>query len=155
MATTVYPLAVQLSLAQARQIIAGALQEGQQRSLAPLTVVVLDAGGHLVAMERQDGSGTLRFEVALGKAGGALGLGLGSRAIGARNQGRDAFLAAVAAASEGRFVPVAGGVLIIDASQQVIGAVGVSGDISDADEACAVAGITAAGLQAGIDPAGA
>lgn len=153
MATTVYSLAVELSLEQARAIIAGALAEGRRQSLAPLTVVVLDKGGHLVAMEREDGSGALRFEVARGKAYGALGIGLGSRAIGARNQGREAFLAALSAAADGRCVPVAGGVLALDANQRVIGAVGVSGDVSDADEACAVAGLAAAGLAAGIDPA--
>ena len=150
--TVVYSLTVNLALEQARQIIVGTLKEGRNQSLAPLTVVVLDAGGHLIAMEREDGSGTLRFEIARGKAFGALGMGLGSRTIGARNQGRDAFLAAVAAASEGRCVPVPGGVLVLNADKRVIGAVGVSGDTSDADEACALAGITAAGLETGIDP---
>ena len=150
--TAVFSHAVDLPLAHARTIIAGALAEGRNQSLAPLTVVVLDAGGHLVAMEREDGAGLLRFEIARGKAYGALGLGLGSRTIGARNQGRDAFLAAVAAAADGRCIPVAGGVLVLDADRRVIGAVGVSGDISDADEACARAGITAAGLVAGVDP---
>ena len=149
--TTVFSRAVDLSLAQARAIIAGALAEGRNKSLAPLTVVVLDAGGHLIAMEREDGAGTLRFEIARGKAYGALGLGIGSRTIGARNQGRDAFLAAVAAASDGGCVPVAGGVLALNADQRVIGAVGVSGDTSDADEVCAIAGIIAAGLAAGVD----
>lgn len=147
----VYSLTVDLPLDQARTIIDGALKEGRNQSLAPLTVVVMDVGGHLVAMEREDGSGNLRFDVARGKAYGALGLGLGSRTIGSRNQGRDAFLASVAVAADGRFIPVAGGVLALNADRQVIGAVGVSGDTSDADEACAVAGIAAAGLQAGID----
>lgn len=147
----VYSLRADLSLAQARAIIAGALAEGRRRKLMPLTVTVIDAGGHLIAMEREDGSGILRFDVALGKACGAVGIGLGSRTIGARNQGREAFLAAVAAAADGRFVPVAGGVLIVDASGKAIGAVGVSGDTSDGDEACAVAGIEAANLRAGVD----
>lgn len=149
----VYTLAVNLPLERARQIISNAFAEGRSQSLAPLTVVVLDAGGQLVAMEREDGSGTLRFEVARGKAYGALGLGLGSRTIGARNQGREAFLAALAVAADGRAVPVAGGVLILDGDNMVIGAVGVSGDTSDADEACAIAGINGTGLRAGIDPA--
>jgi glc operon protein GlcG len=154
MATTaVFSLAVDLPLEQARAIVAGALAEGRSQSLAPLTVVVLDAGGQLICMEREDGSGTLRFEIARGKAYGALGLGLGSRTIGARNQGREAFLAALAAASDGRSVPVAGGVLVLDASRRVIGAVGVSGDTSDADEACAIAGIKSASLTPGVDPA--
>jgi uncharacterized protein GlcG (DUF336 family) len=149
----VFPHAVDLSLTQARTIIAGALQEGRAKSLAPLAVVVLDSGGHLIAMEREDGAGTLRFEIALGKAYGAIGLGFGSRVLGARNQGRDAFLAALAVAADGRSVPVAGGVLVLNAEGMVIGAVGVSGDTSDADEACAVAGVKAAGLRVGIDPA--
>ncbi len=152
MATTMYSLAVSLPLEQARKIIAGALQAGRTQSLAPLTVVVLDSGGQLVAMERVDGSGILRFEIARGKAYGALGLGVGSRTIGTRNQGRNAFLAAVADAADGRFIPVAGGVLVLNSSDHVIGAVGVSGDTSDADEACARAGINAAGLQAGVEP---
>lgn len=152
MATTVYSIAVNLPLEQARKIIAGAIQEGRAQSLAPLTVVVLDSGGQLVAMEREDGSGVLRFEVARGKAYGALGIGLGSRTIGTRNQGRDAFLAAVSSASGGQFIPVAGGVLVLDGANQVIGAVGASGDTSDADEACALAGINTAGLRAGVDP---
>ena len=150
--TAVFSRAADLSLEQARAIIAGALTEGRNQSLAPLTVVVLDVGGHLIAMEREDGAGVLRFEIARGKAYGALGLGLGSRTIGARNQGREAFLAALATASDGRCVPVPGGVLVLDANNRVIGAVGVSGDTSDADEACALAGITTAGLIGGIDP---
>ncbi len=149
--TPVYSLAVQLTLEQAQTMIAGALQTGRSQSLAPLAVVVLDAGGHLVAMGREDGAGALRFDIAYGKAYGALGIGIGSRTIGTRNQGRDAFLAAAAAAADGRFIPVAGGVLVLDANRRVIGAVGVSGDTSDADEACALAGITAAGFAGGID----
>ena len=149
----VFPRTVDLSLSQARTIIAGALQAGRAQSLAPLAVVVLDSGGHLIAMEREDGAGTLRFEIALGKAYGAIGMGFGSRVLGVRNQGRDAFLAALAVAAEGRSVPVAGGVLALNADRQVIGAVGVSGDTSDADEACAVAGVKAARLIAGVDPA--
>lgn len=152
--TPVYARAVDLRLEQARAIIDSAIREGRSNDLAPLTIVVLDAGGHLVAMEREDGSGILRFEIAYGKAYGALGIGLGSRTIGARNQGREAFLAAAAVASEGRLIPVPGGVLILNATQHVIGAVGVSGDTSDADEGCAVAGIQAVGLHVGIDPAG-
>jgi uncharacterized protein GlcG (DUF336 family) len=152
-ATSVFHHAVELRLEQARSIVAGAIAEGRNQSLAPLAVVVLDAGGHPVAMEREDGAGGLRFEIARGKAYGALGLGLGSRTIGTRNQGREAFLAALASAADGRCVPVAGGVLVLDSNRRVIGAVGVSGDTSDADEDCAVAGIMAAGLKAGIDPA--
>lgn len=149
--TDVFPLAVSLPLDKARQIITAALEEGRKRELGPLTVVVLDTGGHLVAMEREDGAGTLRFDVAYGKAYGALGIGIGSRTIGERNKGREAFLAAVAAASDGRAVPVAGGVLVLNEQGQAIGAVGISGDTSDEDEACALAGLAAAGLKGGVD----
>lgn len=140
-------LVVSLELERARQVVQGALSAGRENNLNPLTVVVLDAGGHLVAMEREDGSGVLRFDVARGKAYAALGIGLDSEAIGKANAERIAFLAAVAAAAGGRFVPVAGGVLILGADGEAVGAVGVSGDTSDADAACANAGIAAAGLQ--------
>jgi uncharacterized protein GlcG (DUF336 family) len=149
--TSVFSLSVDLSLEQARMIVRGTLQEGRRRELMPLAVIVLDAGGHLIAMEREDGSGVLRFGVAQGKAYGALGVGIASRIVGERNEGRDAFLGSVAAASGGRFVPVAGGVLILNVDGKVIGAAGVSGDTSDADEACAVHGIEAAGLRPAID----
>jgi len=112
-------------------------------------VAVLDAGGHLVAFKREDKSGILRFDIAFGKAWGALGMGLGSRSFAKRiaeQPAAPAFFSALAAMSEGRVVPVPGGVLIRDAAKAVIGAVGISGDTSDKDEACALAGITAAGL---------
>ncbi len=154
MPSDVYGIKVTLPLEKAREIVRGALEEGRRRELMPLTVAVLDAGGHPVALEREDGSGVLRAEIAQGKAYAALGLGIASRTIGARNEGREAFLAAAAAAAGGRFVPVAGGVLVLDPSLDVLGAVGVSGDTSDADEACALAGIGAAGLMPGLDAAG-
>lgn len=140
-----------LPLEKARQIVKSALEEGRRQSMSPLTVVVLDAGGQLVAAEREDGSSVLRFEIARGKAYAALGLGLGSRTIGERNKGREAFLAALGAASDGHFVPVAGGVLALNNDEQIIGAIGVSGDSSDADERAALAGLEGAGLAAGID----
>lgn len=137
-----------LSLTQASTIIDAALAAGRAKNFMPLTVVVLDNGGHLIALKREDGSGILRTDVAIGKAWGALGLGLSSRAIGANNTDRPAFLNALAAASDGRCVPVAGGVLIADTDGAVIGAVGISGDNSDNDEHCALEGIKAAGLSA-------
>lgn len=140
------PLAVSLNLEQARKIIDGALAHGRSAGYKPLTVQVLDAGGQQVAMAREDGSGNLRAQVALGKAYGALGIGLSSGTIGEANADRPAFLAAVAAASDGRMVPVAGGVVILNGAGEIIGAVGISGDTSDADEACCIAGIQAAGL---------
>ncbi len=139
----------QITLAQASRIIDAALKTGREKDFQQLTVVVLDAGGHAVALQREDNSGILRVEIATGKAYGALGFGVSSRVVGANNTDRPAFMAAVSAASGGRFIPVAGGVLVRDEQGQVIGAVGVSGDNSDNDEICAVAGIEAAGLSFG------
>ena len=137
-----------IALNQANTIIEAALTRGTELALAPLTVAVLDSGGHLVAFQRQDGSGILRFDIAYGKAWGALGMGFGSRELANRAQHMPGFFAALAAASQGRIVPVPGGVLIQDASGTIVGAVGISGDTSDNDESCALAGINAAGLVA-------
>lgn len=153
MSADVFALHVTLPLEKARAIITAALAEGRRRGLQPLTVVVLDVGGHIVSLDREDGSGNLRINVARGKAAGALGVGLGSGTIGTRNQGRDAFLAGVAVASGGEFIPVAGSVLILDDDGRAIGAVGISGDTSAEDEACAIAGVEAAGFRAGLDAA--
>ena len=148
----VVPLKVDLPLATAERIIDGVLAAGAAARLLPLTVAVLDAGGHLVAFRRQDSSGIARGDIALGKAWGALGMGIGSRIIRDRLRERPAFQAAIAAASDGRFIPVPGGVLVLDAEGRAIGAVGVSGDSSDKDEYAACAGIPGAGLAS--HPAG-
>lgn len=136
-----------LTLAQATTIVQTALGKGRELGLAPLTVAVLDAGGHLTAFAREDGSGILRPQIAMGKAWGALGMGFGSRALAKRATDNPAFFVALFAASEGRLVPAAGGVLLKDAGGEVLGAVGISGDTSDKDEVCALAGIAAAGLS--------
>jgi len=112
----------------------------------------LDGGGHLVADEREDGCAPLRFPVAQGKAFAALGNGVSSGVVGSRNAERPAFLSSVAAAAGGHFIPVAGGVLVLDENQYVIGAVGVSGASSAEDERVAIAGIEAAGLSVGLEP---
>lgn len=135
-----------LSLDNARTIIATARAHGEAQDLAPLTIVVLDAGGHVVAAEREDGTSIKRFEIAFGKAHGALSLGIGSRAIMARAEQQPTFVAAVTSVVGGALIPVPGGVLIRDAEGALVGAVGVSGDTSDHDEAAAVAGIEAASL---------
>jgi uncharacterized protein GlcG (DUF336 family) len=135
-----------LTLAAAATIVDEALRQGRADGLAPLTVAVLDAGGHLVAFKREDRSGILRGDIATGKAWGALGMGFGSRALAGRAAKAPAFFAALATVSEGRMVPVPGGVLIRDAAGEVLGAVGISGDTADADERCAMAGIAAAAL---------
>lgn len=141
-----------VTLAQASTILDAALKKGRDTQCAPLSVAVLDAGGHLVAFKREDTSGILRFDIAFGKAWGALGMGLGSRTLFERAAQTPQFFTMLAAASGGRIVTNPGGVLVRDASGNVIGAVGISGDTSDKDEVCAIAGIEAAGLKA--DPGG-
>jgi len=140
-----------LTLEQANTAATTALRVGRDRGFQPLTVVVLDAGGHLVALQREDGSGILRVEVAVGKAYGCLGVGTSSRAIGKAAVERPHFGVALAVASGGRVVPVPGGVLMRDQTGTIVGAVGISGDVSDNDELCAIEGVKAAGLTP--DPA--
>jgi uncharacterized protein GlcG (DUF336 family) len=138
-----------LTLQQATTIMETALRTGRETNCAPLAVAVLDAGGHLKAFAREDGAGIVRPQIAVGKAWGALGMGLGSRTLARRvaeQPQQQAFFAALNAMSEGRVVPAAGGVLIRDGAGAVLGAVGISGDVSDKDESCALAGIAAAGL---------
>jgi uncharacterized protein GlcG (DUF336 family) len=144
-----------LTLAQASTIVDVALKTGRDANFQPLTVAVLDAGGHLVAFKREDKSGLLRFDIAFGKAWGALGMGFGGRTLAGRAPKSQLFFTTLAAASSGRFVPVIGGILIRDAAGDVIGAVGISGDVSENDEKCGIAGIEAAGLKAdpGVTPA--
>ncbi len=138
---------MRMTLDIAGKIVDAALAEGRKRGFMPLSVAVLDAGGHLVAFKREDGSGILRFDIAFGKAWGALGMGFGSRELFNRTQANPTFMAALSAVSGGRLVPVPSGVLILSEGA-VIGAVGISGDNSDNDESCALAGIAAAGLEA-------
>ena len=137
-----------VTLAQASTIVDVALKKARDSNLAPLTVAVLDSGGHLVAFKREDKSGILRFDIAYGKAWGALGMGFGSRTLASRAAKTPQFFTMLAAASHGRMVTNPGGVLIKDASGTTVGACGISGDTSDKDEMCAVAGIEAAGLKA-------
>lgn len=141
-----------VTLAQASTIVDAALTKGRATNCAPLTVAVLDLGGHLVAFKREDRSGILRFDIAFGKAWGALGMGFGSRTLAERAANTPQFFTMLAAASGGRIVSNPGGVLIRNGAGDIIGAVGISGDTSDKDEECAVAGIVAAGLRA--DPGG-
>ena len=140
-------LAAPLPLSAAETIVSAALAAGRKAGLLPLTVAVLDAGGHLISFRREDGSGILRPDIAIGKAWGALGMGISSRHIRNRLQERPAFQGALAAASHGRFVAVPGGVLVrAQSSGDVVGAVGISGDASDKDEYCAIVGVRAAGF---------
>jgi uncharacterized protein GlcG (DUF336 family) len=137
-----------MDLDTARRIVAAVRVAAADHGFKPLTVVVLDAGGHVVAAEREDGASMSRFELAFGKAYGALALGMGSRALMARAEQQAYFVAAAAAAVGGALIPVPGGVLVRDDKGALVGAVGVSGDTSDNDEAAAVAGIEATRLVA-------
>ncbi|MXN64989.1 heme-binding protein [Stappia sp. GBMRC 2046] len=135
-----------LTLSMAEKVIAAAFAKGAELKLKPLTVAVLDAGGHLVALSRQDGSSIMRPQIASGKAYGALAVGTGTRWLNANAETRPHFVQALNGASGGAIVPVPGGVLIREGDGgEVLGAVGISGDTSDNDEAAAVAGIEAIG----------
>jgi len=136
-----------ISLDQARKMIAVARSTGRDMGLNPLSVAVLDAGGHLLAFEREDGASPGRFEIAHGKAYGAVMLGMPGSAQMARAEAQGYFMAAVNGAFGGKVVPVPGGVLVMQ-GDAVVGAVGVTGDTSDNDAAVAVAGIEAAGFAA-------
>ena len=137
-----------LSLDTARQILDAALAKATQAKLKPLVVCVLDARGCIKASAAQDGTSLMRGEIAHGKAYGALAMGMGSRAIFTRAQEQPFFIDAANTLARGAMIPVPGGVLFHDASGALLGAIGISGDTSDNDEICAVAGIEAAGLKA-------
>jgi uncharacterized protein GlcG (DUF336 family) len=138
-----------IALSDCEKIVEAALAHAASCQFLPMAVTVLDSGGHTVVSKRQDGCGILRLDVAMAKAWGALGMGMPARKINERLAGNMPFLTGLIAASDGRMAPNAGGVLILDASRQVIGAVGLSGDTGDNDELCAIAGIEAAGFAAG------
>lgn len=137
-----------VTLEQADLIITAALARGRMNNLRPLTVVVLDAGGHMVALKRENDASILRPKIAHGKAWGALGMGLPSRLLFDRAKESPTFYAALSDLSDGNMVPMPGGVLIRgSATGKIIGAVGISGDTGDNDEICAIAGVKAAGLH--------
>lgn len=135
-----------ITIDQARAIIAGTLAEGRAQGFMPLTVVVLDAGGHVTAVEREDGSSNKRFEIAHGKAQGCISMGKGGRWLEEMALNRPAFISAVTAAFDGTLIPAGGGILVKDTDGAIIGAIGISGDNSDNDEIAGLAGITGAGL---------
>lgn len=137
-----------LNLQTANAIGSRALAVGREIKAAPLTVAVLDAGGHLISLQREDGASLLRPQIAIGKAWGALALGKGSRLIAADAQQRPAFIGAVNNLALGSLIPAPGGVLIRDERGEVIGAVGITGDTSDIDEQCAVSALESLGLKA-------
>ncbi|MBD1574628.1 heme-binding protein [Vibrio sp. S17_S38] len=135
-----------LTLQQALNITQGAFEAGITLKTAPLTVAVLDSGGKLVSLQRQDGSSMLRPDIATAKAWGALALGCSSRKLAQDAEIRPAFISAINVLAQGNVVPVPGGLLIKTETNQVIGAVGISGDLSDLDEKCALEGILHAKL---------
>jgi uncharacterized protein GlcG (DUF336 family) len=137
---------VSISLETAKSITAGVRAAGEEHGLKPLTVVVLDAGGRVLSVAREDGASNNRFDIAFGKAYGALALGMGSRSLMARAEQQPYFITSAAAAIGGKLVPVPGGVLVKDATGAVVGCVGVSGDTSDNDELAAISGIKSVSL---------
>ena len=138
----------EITLAEARKIIAGTLGSGRERRLKPLTVAVLDTGGHVKAVEREDGASPGRFAIAMGKAYGCLMLGMGGQAMMTRAEQQPYFVSAMNGLFGGRVVPVPGGVLVRGRNGGIVGAVGVSGDLSENDASAAVEGIDSAGFSA-------
>jgi uncharacterized protein GlcG (DUF336 family) len=139
-----------LTLDLASTIVDTALATAKEMKLKPMSLAVLDAGGHLIAFKKQDNSSLMRFEIAFGKAWGAVGLGRSSNAIAKLAGDYPHFVTSLMSPSGGRIVPIQGGILVRSSSGEVLGAVGVSGDTSQNDEACAVAGVKAAGLEAEV-----
>jgi uncharacterized protein GlcG (DUF336 family) len=137
-----------ISLDKANSIISGTFAKGGEAGMKPLSCVVVDAGGHVIAFQRQDGTSFLRLDIARGKAAGALALGVNSRRIAEMAAERPSFIASLAHLTPGGLIPVAGGVIVKGPDGLAIGAVGVTGDTSDNDELAALAGIAAAGLTA-------
>ena len=135
-----------ISLEQANVIIAAAFDKGAELGLKPLTIAVLDPGGHLIAFARSDTASIIRPQIAMGKAGGALALGISSRAIGDMAAERASFVASLGSIAPQGVIPAAGGVIVINADGEPLGAVGITGDTSDNDELCALHGIAKAGL---------
>lgn len=143
-----------LTLKQADAIADAVLEHGRSQHFHPLTVAILDPGGHLVVLKRDDHSSLLRPEIATGKAWGALGMGFGGRELARRAERFPAFFTALNAMSNGRMVPVPGGALIRAGDGTLLGSIGVSGDTSEKDEQCLVAAVVAQGLIADTgDPA--
>jgi uncharacterized protein GlcG (DUF336 family) len=137
-----------LTLGQARHLIDSALAAARAQGFKPMGVVVVDAAAQVVASAREDGASALRLDIALGKAGAAIGMGVNSRALAARAKDMPAFFGAIAATAQHKFIPQTGAVLITDAAGAVIGAAGASGGTGDEDEQIVIAGIVAAGLLA-------
>ena len=137
-----------LTLKQANTIIEGAIAKARELKIKPLSVVVLDASGNIVSAQREDNASMFRFDIALGKAWGAVAMGASSRALGKRAKDNPNFFLTLAATAKGKFLPQTGAALIKDAQGTILGAAGASGGTGDEDEACCVYGIQQAGLKA-------
>lgn len=138
-----------LTLAQANRIIEVALARAREMKVKPLSVAVLDAAGHVRAMQREDGASMFRNDVAVGKAWAAVGMGVASRTLLQRAKENPQFFGALSATAQGKFLPQTGAVVIKDKDGAVLGAVGASGGTGDEDEAVCIAGVEAAGLGHG------
>lgn len=153
----VFPLAAgaqgpELTRAVANAIVEQAIARAREQGYRPLTVVVLDAAGHLKAMQREDGASMFRFDVATGKAWAAVGMGASSSLLAERARQNPNFFITLSATAEGRFLPQPGGVLILDDDGNVLGAAGASGAAGTEDEEAVAFAIRAAGLRTDIDP---
>jgi uncharacterized protein GlcG (DUF336 family) len=140
----------QLTLKQANTIIEKAFAKGREMKVKPLGIVVLDASGHIVSAQREDGASMFRLDVAKGKAWAAVAMGASSRALFKRAKENPNFFVTLAATADGKFLPQTGAALIRDAQGEIIGAAGGSGGTGDEDEACCAHGIEAAGLKADV-----
>lgn len=139
----------QLTLAQANTIIEAALKKSKEAGYQPMGVAVLDASGNLKAFASEDGASMFRFDIARGKAWGAVGMGISSRKLGERAKENPNFFLSLASTAQGKFLPQTGAVVIKDAAGTILGAVGASGGTGDQDEAICIAGVEAAGLAVG------
>ena len=140
----------QITLKQANTIIEKALAKAREMKIKPLGVIVLDDSGNIVSAQREDGASMFRFDIALGKAWGAVAMGSSSRALGKRAKDNPNFFLTLAATAQGKFLPQTGAALIKDAQGNILGAAGASGGSGDEDEACCAHGIEQAGLKADI-----
>lgn len=138
-----------LTLVQSRQILDAALATSREKGYQPMGIAVLDASGNLKAFVSEDGASMFRFDIARAKAWGAVGMGVSSRTLSERAKGNPNFFVSLAATAEGKFLPQTGAVVIRDAQGRLLGAVGASGGTGDEDELICMAGVAAAGLQAG------
>lgn len=135
-----------LGLERSSDIVYEAFKKGRELNSQPLTVAILDNGGKLISLQRQDGASMMRPEIATAKAWGAVAMGKSSRSLGDDAQNRPSFISALNTLAQGNLIPVAGGVLVRNERGDVLGAVGISGDTSDIDEECAIHAIRAVGF---------